>query len=91
MQKSFKYKITNGKLIEVKVIFDDVIRNVEILGDFFIYPSEGLVELERCIIGLAFDEKIIVRLLEKTVSDKKIELIGIDPQSIAYAVCQAIR
>ena len=89
MQKIVKYKVKNGKLLEIRVIYDEKIQDLKILGDFFIYPDEGLEIIEKELIGVKLDLNSIEEKINHTVKKNNIEMIGIDPRSIAISICEA--
>ena len=51
-------KVSGGKLLVVKVNFEEKIENVEITGDFFAHPEESITEIEKklSVFKLDFDE-----------------------------------
>ena len=89
MQKTVKYKVKNGKLLEIRVIYDEKIQDLKILGDFFIYPDEGLEIIEKELVGVRLDLNSIEEKIKQIVKKNKIEMIGIDPRSIAISICEA--
>ena len=92
MQKTAKYKIPGGKLVEVKVECQAEIENVEILGDFFIHPEESIQKIEESLLGLDVkeDEETIANLIERVVTKNNIEMIGVTPEGIAHAIVMAV-
>jgi hypothetical protein len=89
---SAKQKVSGGKLISVHIEFDDSVRKVEILGDFFMHPEEKLREIERSLVGIGIDEsegKIRERI-EKVAKENNIEMIGVTPEAISSTIKMAI-
>ncbi len=89
MQKTVKYKVKNGKLLEIRVIYDEKIQEVKILGDFFMYPYEGLDIIEKELVGVRLNIDLIEEKINDVVKKNNIEMIGIDPKSIAISICEA--
>lgn len=87
-----KYKVPGGKLVEVRLEYDDVIEKVEILGDFFLHPEESLVKIEKGLANTKVDssEMDVTRKIEDIVKLSKIELVGITPEAIAKAIKMAV-
>lgn len=87
-----KYKVPGGKLLEIRLDYDESIKKAEILGDFFLYPEESISDIEKSLIGIKTgeSEKAIAEKIRKLVNSKKIEMIGIDPESISKAVKMAV-
>ncbi len=78
---SCEEKVPGGKLVNVTVGQDGVM----ISGDFFIFPEEGVFQLEQALSGLNGDESIdmIEVKLSRLVKEKSIKLIGLDERIIA--------
>ena len=86
-------KVPGGKLIRVRVSYDDVIIVAKITGDFFLYPEEAIEDIERSLFGVRtdVDEKVIEGIISEVVRDKGAELIGITPKDIARVVKGAMK
>ena len=55
--KIVRYKVPDGKLLEVKKeIRDRTIRYIKITGDFFMYPESGIRILEDGLIGIRVEQ-----------------------------------
>ncbi len=89
MQKTVKHKVKNGKLLEIRIIYDEKIQELKILGDFFIYPDEGLEIIEKELVGVRLNLNSIEEKINNTIKKNNIEMIGIDPRSIAISICEA--
>jgi lipoate-protein ligase A len=85
------YKAPNGKLIRIDATLQDgVIESILIHGDFFIYPEESIVEIEKCLIGARADDVLEVRKkLDSLILEKKIELVGLTTADLAEALRKA--
>lgn len=83
-----EYKTPGGKLVIVDFdVIDGRLRNVEISGDFFLYPEEEFAPLTNALEGVdadlddeSFAERIRIDLHPDT------ELLGTSPEAIAIAV-----
>ena len=89
MQKTVKHKVKNGKLLEIRIIYGEKIQELKILGDFFIYPDEGLEIIEKELVGVRLNLNSIEEKINNTIKKNNIEMIGIDPRSIAISICEA--
>ncbi|MBI5413936.1 biotin--protein ligase [Candidatus Peregrinibacteria bacterium] len=81
------YKVPNGKLL--KIFFelkDDKISEIKITGDFFLYPEEKITLLEEAITGCALKESELKAKLDSAIKNEKLELFGIDTESIVKAI-----
>ncbi len=93
MKGSAKLKVAGGKLVAVRLDFDDSIRSIEILGDFFMHPEEKISEIEKGLIGTdaRAEEVTISRRVEELARSNGIEMIGVTPEAIACTIKRAIR
>jgi len=81
------YKVPNGKLLKISFEKkDDIIQNIKITGDFFLYPEEKITVLEDALTGEKLDKLTIQQELEEVILTEKIELFGIDSESIVKAI-----
>ena len=85
-------KIAGGKLIKVRVSYENSVKDVKITGDFFLYPDDGLDKIENWMQGISKDasEQNICDLIKTVIHLNRIQLIGIDAQSIARNVKKAM-
>jgi lipoate-protein ligase A len=92
MNGGSRYKVPQGKLLEMRIDYDSKIRKVEMLGDFFLYPEESITEIEKAIVGIGVDEseEKIAERIRRLESSEGIEMIGITPEAIARAVKMAV-
>lgn len=87
-----EYKTPNGKLVAVDFeVEDGVLRNVQISGDFFMYPEEALTEITNSLEGLSADlseTEIAGRVW--AAMPRGAELLGSSPDAIGAAVRRAL-
>ncbi len=90
---SARLKVPNGKLVMAKVRFGDRIESTQILGDFFMHPEEGIEKIEAAINGIATGEaeEEIEAAITNAAKGNGIEMVGVDPGSIAMVVKEAIK
>ncbi|MBN2458509.1 hypothetical protein JXB31_05250 [Candidatus Woesearchaeota archaeon] len=95
MDAEFSLKVSGGKLVNASVVFaqgefvqggDLIIASAIISGDFFLYPEEKIVEIERSLSGARLEKKEIVRRVMSVIEKHKLVLVGISPDDIAEAV-----
>ncbi len=82
-------KNEGGKLVRVKVVYDDKIREVDITGDFFLEPPESLEVLEKALEGISIRENCekMLELLEEVDA----ELIGFSREDIVGCLEEVVR
>ncbi len=86
-------KVPSGKLLRVKVDYDDIIRHVSITGDFFLHPEEGIEKIESALFGLNANdgEEKITSIIKEVIEENNIELIGVDAEAIARNIKAAMK
>lgn len=85
MKKHIDYKVPGGKLIRMDIEIDKgMIKDIEITGDFFVHPENGIRDIENSLKGVSENQVKIV--LERTLRSKGIKLIGFSAEDIEKAI-----
>ncbi len=82
------YKTVGGKLVTVDFdLHDGHLRNVQVSGDFFLYPEEALGDIRDALEGLpaSTEEEGIAELVGAAVGPD-VEMVGFSPEAVAKAV-----
>lgn len=95
MQGVHTEKVEGGKLLRVKVDYNPesrLIEDVQMHGDFFIYPEEFIDDIEQLLVNLdqKDSEQSISAALQRLIDDENADLIGVTPESIARAFRTAL-
>ncbi len=90
MQKTIKHKIKNGKLLEIRIEFENTIESIRIFGDFFVYPAEGLDIIEKAIVGMPIDKTLLKKVIDECMEKNNIEVIGFDSDAITSFITEAV-
>lgn len=71
---------------------DDRLRNVEVSGDFFLYPDDVLTVITASLEGLdaTLDQEAIAEQVRLAIPDGA-EVLGTSPKGIAIAVRRALK
>ena len=80
-------------MVRLSLEFDTtILQGAKIYGDFFIHPEETIEELEQALFRLPVEatEERIKHLLDQAVHQKNAQLIGIDTQTVAKLIHEAI-
>jgi lipoate---protein ligase len=88
-----EYKTPGGKLVVVDFeVVDARLRDVEVSGDFFLYPEESLGAITAALEGLPAveDEPAIAQAIHAAIPAGT-EVLGTSPEGIAIAVARALR
>ncbi len=94
MRAAAQRKVPGGKLLRVRLDHEGgIITSVQISGDFFLHPEDGLQVLERCLVGLptSMDERTLETLLQDEVSSHGLEVLGFGPRDLAWTIAEALR
>ncbi|MFH1443403.1 MAG: hypothetical protein ABIG96_05195 [Candidatus Micrarchaeota archaeon] len=89
-------KVEGGKLLRLELeLTEDLARakSVKLSGDFFIHPEDSLQIIEKALLTAPIDQPMLSiagRIGNLTVS-QGIQMIGINPESIANAFTDAVR
>ena len=84
------YKATKG-LIRIKVkVESEHIREIQIAGDFFMYPEDGLWELESTLKGTAVNRDKILSKVKTFYERAKVLTPGVTPEDFAEAVTRVV-
>jgi hypothetical protein len=84
-------KVPDGKLVRADVWYEDTIDDVELHGDFFLYPETAKDDIENAVAGMETDSTVdalsaaVVEAVDSTA-----ELVGFGPEDVAEAVHQAV-
>jgi lipoate-protein ligase A len=86
------FKVPKGKLITAKVVYGSEIKRVELTGDFFIHPEEGLSVIESSIEGMPSNapEEDVAAEVQSAMDANMVQAIGIDASSVAKVVKKAM-
>ncbi len=87
-----EYKTPGGKLVVVDFeVADAQLRQVEVSGDFFLYPEESLAAITGALDGLpsGTGEADIALAVERAIPAGT-ELLGTSPTGLAIAVRRAL-
>jgi lipoate-protein ligase A len=82
------YKTPGGKLVTVNFDVDgEQIKNVQVSGDFFLYPEEALEDIRSALEGIPAGEtaQAIIARIDRALPEGA-ELVGFSPQAVAIAV-----
>lgn len=86
-------KVKGGKLLRARITHDGAaVRKVEITGDFFMHPEEGLQSIEDSMVDMRVKTSAgeIEKLIAGVVEREGIELVGFSPSDLARLVSGAL-
>jgi hypothetical protein len=83
------YKASKG-LIRVKIeVATNMIKKIQISGDFFMYPEDALWELERFLVGTAIKRREVLTRVQTFYERTRIVTPGVAPEDITEAITRS--
>lgn len=90
-------KVAGGKLLRVKCDVEGsesnmILTAVSLTGDFFMHPEDGVVELEKSLVGMSAHAEVrdFVSKLNDVIHGNGYELIGFSASDIAQTLRNAL-
>ena len=78
MQSKSVYKVPNGKLLKISLIYDKKNKSIDkisIMGDFFAYPEETIEVMENKLKHTLVDKDCLLEKIRSIVKEYNIEFI----------------
>ncbi|NON61581.1 lipoate protein ligase C-terminal domain-containing protein [Acidianus sp. RZ1] len=85
MLRKFVFKAKKG-LIRVKVDANGTIHEIQITGDFFIYPEEALPLLEKKLIGTPYKKEEVKRAISSFVKENNVQMPFVTEEDFVRAI-----
>ncbi|MCK4952961.1 DUF116 domain-containing protein [Candidatus Bathyarchaeota archaeon] len=85
---------TPGGLIRISLALDrelDVIKSALITGDFFVFPSRTILDLEAKLKGASYNENEIRSIVYDFFETRKILIPGVTPDDLVKLISKAIK
>ena len=84
---------TPGGLIRVSLAIDkgaNLIKSILINGDFFVFPSGAILDLEAALKFTLCEERVIREIIQNFFTKKRVEMPGVTPNDLAELIFEAI-
>lgn len=94
MQTKSVYKVPNGKLLKVSLIYDKknkTIDKISIMGDFFAYPEEAIELIENKLVNTKIDGKILNEKISLLIKKNNIQFIGLDAEGLTTGILMCLK
>jgi len=89
MRKRAVYKIPGGKMVRVALKWEEnLIKDIKITGDFFLYPEEGINFLEDSLRNVRLEDAL--EKIKNVVKSNNLTLFGLTPEGIVETIKLAI-
>jgi len=89
MQSQSIYKVPQGKLLKIFVEYDEknnVIRDIQITGDFFAYPEEAVELMEKKLRNTVIEREQLLEKIQSIIAEYHIQFIGVNPEGLTQAI-----
>ena len=94
MNSKSVYKVPNGKLLKISLIYDKknkTIDRVSIMGDFFAYPEESIEAMEDELKNVHLDEDSLLDKINNVIQNNNIEFIGLDAKGLTTGILMCVK
>ena len=89
MQSKSIYKVPNGKLLKIFLKYDEknnLIKEISITGDFFIYPEEAIELIENILKNTLLKKEILLENINSIITKHKIQFIGLNAEGLTEGI-----
>lgn len=83
------YKAPGGLVRATMRVHDEVLDDITLCGDFFIYPQESLPQLESALVGSPLNEATLQQRTAAFWQEHQIQSPGLTPEDVVKAIMQA--
>lgn len=83
------YKVPQGKLLKISLEFDEkknIILEIHITGDFFVYPEEAIEMLEKKLRNMVIERKHLLEKISSMIAQYKIQFIGLNAEGLTQGI-----
>ena len=92
MQSKSIYKIPNGKLLKISLNYNDnIISEIQIMGDFFAYPEEAIETIENELKNSSLDRESLLKKINLIIKENNIEFIGLNAEGLTDGIMMCLR
>jgi lipoate-protein ligase A len=88
------YKIPNGKLLKVSIKFNpktNIINQIIITGDFFVYPEEAIEIIENELVNTQLNKEKLHEKINSTITENNIEFIGLNAKGLTDGIMMCLK
>ena len=94
MKTKSVYKVPNGKLLKVFLDYNqeyNLIKSVNITGDFFAYPEEAIEVMEEQLKGIVLDRSCLLEKIQLIIKEHNIEFIGLNAEGLVDGILMCLK
>lgn len=86
-----EFKAPKGIIKVFVKLAEDIISQIQISGDFFMYPEEALDDLEQLLVGAKVERAELSKLIEQFYEQRQIQTPMLTPDCFVEAIMRAVR
>jgi len=94
MQSKSVYKVPNGKLLKISLIYDKKNKSIDkisIMGDFFAYPEEAIETMEDELKNTPLDKSRLLKKINQVIKKNNVEFIGLDAEGLTTGILMCLK
>lgn len=94
MQSKSVYKVPNGKLLKISLIYDKKNKSIDkisIMGDFFAYPEEAIETIEEELKNTPLDKSFLIKKINHVIQKNNVEFIGLDAEGLTTGILMCLK
>lgn len=94
MQSKSVYKVPNGKLLKISLIYDKKNKSIDkisIMGDFFAYPEEAIETMEDELKNTPLDKSRLLEKINYVIQKNNVEFIGLDAEGLTTGILMCLK
>lgn len=94
MQSKSVYKIPKGKLLKISLTYNEkynTIDQINIMGDFFAYPEEGIELIEKGLKNTLLKKSCLLGKISSLIDDNNIEFIGLNSEGLTQGILMCLK
>ena len=94
MNSKSVYKVPNGKLLKIKLEYDENtnnIENIKITGDFFAYPEEAIDIIEEKLKNIQIKKNTLIDMVQSIINEHEIEFIGLNTEGLTEGILLCLK
>ena len=94
MQSKSVYKVPNGKLLKISLIYDKKNKSIDkisIMGDFFAYPEEAIELMEDELKNTKLTRDSLLKKIHTVIRMNNMEFIGLDAEGLTIGILMCLK
>jgi hypothetical protein len=83
------YKVPQGKLLKISLEYNEknnIIKEIQITGDFFAYPEEAIERMEAELKNTLFERSHLLKKIRSIIHENNIQFIGVDAEGLTQGI-----